>query len=191
NLMDSVDELRLIQGIDPIFWANFGRSLTVYGSCQINLCAVSDKDWVLIAGIINAAAKNPNDPVVTDPVKLKLLATTIAPQMMGICKDMNTFAQAVQMPGTAGNLLASSMGVSVDSVGDLGNDGVADSEVQGVELDTSKLSKIVGSGTKRYYRIKVFGVVGKTRHSVDAVWDQLAINQVTEGQGAFVYWREE
>ncbi len=192
NLLDSVEEMWLIQGIDPIFWTNFGRSLTVYGSCKINLCSISDKDWVLIAGLIAASAKNTNDPVVGDPVKLKLLATTVAPQIMGICKDVTTFATAVQNPGTAGNLLATSLGVNVDAVGDLGNDGIADSEVQGVQLDTTKLSQLVTTGTsKRFYRLKVFGLVGKTRHSVEAVWDQLAVNQTTGGQGAFVYWREE
>lgn len=191
NLLDSVGEMRLIRGIDPIVWANFGRSLTVYGSCKINLCAMEDTDWVLLAGIIAGSAKNPADPVVTDPVKLKILATTIGPQLMGICKDINSFAQAVQNPGTASSLLATSMGVSVDSMSDLGGDGVADAEVQGVELDTSKLQNMVTSGTKRFYRIRAFGLAGTTKHSVEVVWDQLAINQSSATQGAFVYWREE
>ncbi len=191
NLLDSQKEMDLIRGMDPLVQVNFGRSMTVYGSCTINLCAVEETDWVLLAGIIAAAAKNPADPVVTDPVKLKILATTVGPQLMGICKDLNNFVQAVQFPGVASSLMASTMGVSVDAMSDLGGDGVQDSEVQGVELDSNKLRTLVGSGTKRFYRIKAFGLAGAAKHTVEVVWDQLAINQSTGGTGAYVYWREE
>ncbi|MGM0596758.1 MAG: general secretion pathway protein GspK [Myxococcota bacterium] len=190
NVLDSNQEIRLIKGIDEIFWTNFGRSLTVYGSCQINLCAVDKDNWQLVAGIIMASAKNQADPVLSDPVKLKMLATTIAPQLMAICKDPSVFAQAVANPGVGGSLMSSALGMNADTMGDLGDDGVADAEVTGVDIDPTKLQKIIVNSPKRYYRIKTFGVVGKIRHLVDVVWDQQSMSMISGKQGSFVYWRE-
>lgn len=191
NLLDSTEEIRLIRGVDDIFWVNFGNSLTVYGGCKVNLCAVKTDNWQLVAGIIAASAKEITHPVINDPVKLKMLATTIAPQIPGICKDPNTFAQAVANPGVASNVMAGMLGVSVDEMSDLGGDGVNDAEVQGVELDQSKLAKIVTSGAKRFYRLKVFGVAGKAKHRINSVWDQKVVSTSTGKTGGFVYWREE
>ncbi|MDA3864022.1 MAG: type II secretion system protein GspK [Deltaproteobacteria bacterium] len=190
NVLDSNQEIRLIKGVDEIFWTNFGRSLTVYGSCQINLCAVDKDNWQLVAGIIMASAKNQADPVLSDPVKLKILATTVAPQLMAICKDPSTFAQAVGNPGIAGSLMSSALGMNADTMGDIGNDGIADAEVTGVEIDQTKLQKLIVNSPKRFYRIKTFGIVGKTRHLVDVVWDQQSMSMVSGKQGSFVYWRE-
>jgi type II secretory pathway component PulK len=191
NILDSVGNIRFIQGIDDIFWVNFGQSFTVYGGCKINLCAVDPENWILIAGIIAGSAKNNMDQVLTDPMKLKILASTIAPQIQGICKDTDTFVQAVANPGIAGGLIAGALGVSVDSMGDLGDDGISDAEVQGIELDPAKLQTMVTNGPKRFYRIKGYGLVGKTKHQVEIVWDQLAINQSTGTTGGYVYWHEE
>ncbi|MBN2724135.1 MAG: general secretion pathway protein GspK [Deltaproteobacteria bacterium] len=191
NLLDSNEEIRLIRGVDDVFWTNFGSSLTVYGSCNLNLCAVDSNNWQLVAGIIVASAKDPNHKVINDPVLLKMLATTVAPQIPGICKDTSTFIQAVANPGVASNVMAAALGISADEMSDLGNDGVNDAEVQGVELDQSKLSKIVTSASKRFYRLKVYGVSGKSKHMVNAVWDQKLVSTSSGKTGGFVYWREE
>jgi Type II secretion system (T2SS), protein K len=190
QFLDSVSEISLIKGVDDIFSANFASSLTVYGSCKINLCAIEENNWQLIAAIIIATAKKVNDPVVMDPINLKKLATTISPQMKGICKDPSSFVQAVQNPGMASMAIASLLGSSVESMSDLGNDGVNDAEIQGVEIDAAKLQTITFSGAKRFYRIKAVGQAGKSFHTTEVVWDQLAISQTTNETGNYIFWKE-
>ena len=191
NMLDSPGEIQLIRGVDDIFMANFARTLTVYGSCKINLCAVEPDNWQVIAAVIMGSAKNPADPVISDPVKLKLLATTIVPQITVLCRDTKQFATAVATPGMASQVVSGALGMSIDSSDDLGGDGISDTQVQGVELDQTKLAGFVTSGSRRYYRLRVFGTAGRIRHLVDAVWDQQAVSPTTGQKGAFVYWREE
>ncbi len=191
NLFDTVGELALVRGVDDFFMANFGRSFTVYGTCKINLCAVDEDDWELVAGLIIATAKDAGSPVLGDPVKLKQLVSTIMPQLKAICSSPQTFAQAVANPGFGAQAVGAMLGVDIEHTSDLGGDGVQDSEVQGVELDTSKLNQLIFSGPTRFYRIKVFGTVKQTRYEIDAVWDQKLISPSTGKVGGFVYWREE
>ncbi len=194
NLLDSVSDIRLIRGVDDIFWANFGSSLTVYGGCQIHLCAMDPTNWQLLAGIILLTAKHPDDPVISDPVKLKLLATTVIPQVPVLCTDLNGFMGAVQEPGTASQVISGMLGTSIESSGDLGGDGIADAQVQGVELDEEKLKTILVTGAKRFYRIRAVGVSEQASFTIETVWDQMAMSSRVSRQGkqgAYIYWRED
>src|SRR6185503_7753881 len=76
NYIDTLGELRLVRGVDDRFWTLFGPAFTVYGGCQINVSALSNSQ--LIAAILYLSAKNPNDPVVQDPIKLFALAGLVA-----------------------------------------------------------------------------------------------------------------
>jgi type II secretory pathway component PulK len=194
NLLDSVNDIRLIRGVDDIFWANFGSSLSVYGGCQIHLCAMDPNNWQLIAALIILTAASPEDPVITDPVKLKLLATTVAPQVPVLCKDLQSFIGAVAQPGTASTLVSAVVGTDIEDSGDLGQDGIADAQVQGVELDAAKLQTLVVGGSKRYYRIRAVGLSDQAMYSIESVWDQLSVSTQPgkEGsQGAYIYWKED
>jgi len=194
NLLDSVSDLRLIRGVDDLFWANFGNSFSVYGGCQLHLCAMDPDNWQLIAGLIILTAASPEDPVITDPVKLKLLATTIAPQVPVLCKDLQSFIGAVAQPGTSSTLISTVLGTDIEDSGDLGQDGIADAQVQGVELDASKLQTLVVGGSKRYYRIRAVGLSDEAMFAIEAVWDQMAVSTQPgrEGaQGAYIYWKED
>ncbi len=195
NLLDTVSDLRLIRGVDDIFWANFGSSFSVYGGCQLHLCAMDPENWQLLAALIVLTAVNPNDPVITDPVKLKLLAATVAPQIPVLCQDLQAFVQAVANPGAASTLISGLTQTSVEDSGDLGGDGIADAQVQGVELDAAKLRSLVVGGQKRYYRLRAVGVSDQAAFSIEAVWDQLAVstqaNASASGPGAYIYWKED
>lgn len=194
NLLDTVSDIRLIRGVDDIFWVNFGSSFSVYGGCQLHLCAMDPENWQLLAGLIVLTAVNPNDPVITDPIKLKLLATTVAPQIPLLCQDLQAFVQAVANPGTASVLISGMTQTSVENSGDLGNDGIADIQVQGVELDAGKLATLVVSGQKRYYRLRAIGVSDQAAASIEAVWDQLAVSTqsgASTSPGSYVYWKED
>src|SRR5690606_14710749 len=72
----TVDELRLVRGIDDRWWTAFGDAFTTYGGCKSNLSAVTDVR--LIASIIYLTAKNPDDPVRQDQAKLFALADLVA-----------------------------------------------------------------------------------------------------------------
>jgi type II secretory pathway component PulK len=194
NLLDSVSDLRLIRGVDDIFWANFGNSFSVYGGCQLHLCAMDPDNWQLIAALIILTAASPEDPVITDPVKLKLLATTVAPQVPVLCKDLQSFIGAVAQPGTASTLLSTMLGTDIEDSGDLGQDGIADAQVQGVELDAAKLQTLVVGGSKRYYRIRAVGLSDEAMFAIETVWDQLAVSTrpgQAGTQGAYIYWKED
>ncbi len=194
NLLDSVSDLRLIRGVDDLFWANFGDSFSVYGGCQLHLCAMDPNNWQLIAGLIILTAASPEDPVISDPVKLKLLATTVAPQVPVLCKDLQSFIGAVAQPGTASTMISTVLGTDIEDSGDLGQDGIADAQVQGVELDAAKLQTLVVGGAKRYYRIRAVGLSDEAMFAIEAVWDQMAVSTQPgrEGaQGAYIYWKED
>jgi len=78
NYLDSVDELKLVRGVDDRFWTLFGNQFTVYGDCRINIGSVRDPR--LLAAVIFLSAKNPDDPVLKDTTGVKLLA--LAQQVM-------------------------------------------------------------------------------------------------------------
>ncbi len=99
NLMDSVEEIHLVNGINDEVWSHFGPSLTVYGTCAPNLCAVAPGNWIVAAAVIFRSAKDPNDPVLMNPILMPQIAQSalMTLQLMG-CTDLGLFAQGAQNP---------------------------------------------------------------------------------------------
>jgi type II secretory pathway component PulK len=78
--VDTPQELRLVRGMDDDMWASFGSFLTTYGSCKVNLSAVTNEEWPLVEGIIRAFAA-PDDPNARDERKLEALAQFVTPML--------------------------------------------------------------------------------------------------------------
>ena len=101
NYIDSVGELKLVRGVDDRFWTLFGNSFTVYGSCKINVTAVTSPE--LIAAILYLSAKNPADPVILDPRRLFTLASYVAKarQFGETFGSLDDFISFVKDPGAS------------------------------------------------------------------------------------------
>ncbi len=192
NYLDSVEEIKLIRGVDDQFWTLFGNQFTVYGGCTVNLAAVTDIK--LLASIIYLSAKADNDPVVRDPEKLWALASVVAQaKNFGMSWDeLKTFADFVRDP--AGQL------ETLFNIPDNGNVPLPSlSQVDGVELDLKKLGQVAHVGSRRTYRVEATAFVGaKNRRFVKrmtGVWDTQTTNQNSRdpsyAKGAWVFWKED
>ncbi|MFH0902632.1 MAG: hypothetical protein V2A73_18535 [Pseudomonadota bacterium] len=186
NYVDTIDELQLVRGMDDRKWAVFGPSLTVYGGCKINLGAANDLP--VLMSLIAQAAKNPEDPVLRDPVRLLTLAVRVAQaRSFGIMfDDPSSFVEFVKSPDALLSAMLASMPELLQSLGP---------PVEGVELDSSKLGQVAYSGGRRTFRVVATAKIGKVEKQITAVWDSETQNQNARdpayGRGAWVYWREE
>src|SRR5262249_38307419 len=97
NYIHTGSELQLVRGMDDRKWAIFGPAFTAYGTCKVNVGAANDLN--VIAGLIVQSAKNPQDPVLTDPSGMKLWALSslvASARSMGVMfDDLNAFANFV------------------------------------------------------------------------------------------------
>ena len=202
NYIDTISELKLVRGIDDRMWTLFGDQFTAYGDCKVNIGAVTDAK--LIASILFLAAKNPDDPVVKDPLKLWALSRmVIEARSWGVYfDDLQSFADFVKDPQTSlGSLFASEQAAGTAPATPQPN--LSGVQVEGLELDSTKLGQVARSGPRRIYRVEVVatvprGVEGTGNDYVKrlvAVWDTKTQNQNSRDpsatNGAWVYWREE
>jgi type II secretory pathway component PulK len=197
NYLDSVEELRMVRGMDERRWALFGPAFTIYGGCKVNVGAAQDLN--VIMAIIYQSAKDPNDPVLRDINKLWRLAGVIAQaQLYGYSLDGKTglvdFAKLVKDPvsAIAGEL---GMGTGDDSAAKPPpGSPLANLQIEGVELDQTKLEQIARAGGRRTYRVVTSARIGKIEKKIVAVYDADVISQNGREpgiKGAWVYWREE
>ncbi len=184
NLLDSVQDIRLIRGVTDDFWANFGPSLTIYGHCIPNICAIPDDNWMLMAAILYQSARNPQDPVFSDPIRLRALSQAVLNTVkISGCKDLNVLVQAARNPvpvSTMAAMLGGSTSSSDESVVGM---------LEGIELDPAKVMQAAYAGPRRYYRVVAVGEAGGVVRTITAVWDQQFRSPSTGQMGAFVYFR--
>ncbi|MDY0001454.1 MAG: type II secretion system protein GspK [Polyangia bacterium] len=198
HLMDSVEELHLVQGINDEVWSHLGPSFTVYGSCMPNLCAVQPGNWMVAAAVIVKAAKDDKNPVLYDPILLAQVsqAALMTLQLSG-CTDLGLFAQGAANPSALMTAMSNPAAL-------LGGGGVgAGANLPGVELDNQKLQGAAYIGARRFYRISVTGMAGyggrdklnnpiwRVHKSITAVWDQQGFSTATGQRGMFVHWKQD
>jgi len=208
NYLDSIDELQLVRGMDDQKWAVFGPRFTIYGGCKINVAAVTDAG--AIRALILGAAKNPDDPILLDEVKLMALASRVvqARSLGYYFDDLTAFAEFVKDPDAALNALGTEQTGTLQNLQQGLFGGAA---VEGIELDQAKLAQIARTGGRRTYRVTAQVRVGRIEKDKDGneilvpnveknmtgVWDTDIQPQnprdATQQQqrGAWVYWREE
>jgi general secretion pathway protein K len=192
NYLDSVDELQLVRGMDDKRWELFGPAFTVYGGCKVNVGAVTDLN--VIVALIVQAAKDPNDPVLRDPLKLWALAAAVAQaRTYGMMfEDLNAFAEFVKDPQAA--LFGEQQeGAQANPQQNPALAGLP--PLEGVELDTQKLQQVARAGGRRTYRVVASAHIGKVEKKITAIWDTDTTNQnmrdPKQNKGTWVYWREE
>jgi Tfp pilus assembly protein PilX len=208
--LDSVGEAKLARGVDDRFWTLFGSSFTVYGSCKINLSALTNSQ--LIASILQLTAKNQNDPVLLNPQRLFALASLIAKaKLFGMTfaklDDFISFVKdpAAQIGAMAASSMAGSGAASAAQSGQVA--GLGGGDKVGLELDRAKLATIASAGPRRTYRIEAYGelerkqklkdgtpVFPPIRSTITGVFDMTVVPQNLRKpgpKGAWVYLREE
>jgi general secretion pathway protein K len=200
--LDTPGELRLVRGVDDRFWTLWGNAFTVYGACQMNIGALRDPN--LIATIIAAAARTPDDPVVADYTKLYQLATRVIEahglSQQGLATDplanLNGFVEFVKNPNTILQGLAGKAGEEGASAGQPSGG----PPLAGVELDVNKLRGVLREGPRKVYRVEATATIGQMNKRITAIWDLNRTPQNTRedvsargrpGVGAWVYWRED
>jgi len=188
NYVDSVDELQLVRGMDDRKWELFGPELTVYGGCKINVSATQSP--IQMMALLFQAAKDPNDPVLVDPMKLYLLAQRVAQaRALGMpFQDLNAFINFVADPDAALGL-KSPDGTSLAAQAGL-------PAVDGMQLDAQKLAQVATAASRRTYRVVAAATVGRVEKRIIGVWDNNVQNQNQRDPGSnprgnWVYWREE
>lgn len=210
--LDSIGEIRLVRGVDDRFWTLFGSAFTVYGGCKINLSAVSNVQ--LIAAILYLSAKNANDPVLQDPVKLFTLANLVAQakQFGEQFNKLSEFVEFVKDPQASLTMVASKGGMAGSAAQQSQSSGafaaLTGGQKLGLELDTNKLAQMTATGPRRTYRVEAFGEIERKQKSADGspvfpairstvtgVWDTKVVPQNVRKppvpKGAWVFLRED
>jgi general secretion pathway protein K len=216
NYIDTLGELRMVRGVDDRFWTLFGPAFTVYGSCKVNISAVSNTQ--LIAAILYLAAPDKLvnvDPVLKDPVKLFALAGLVAKarQFGMIFTKPEDFAAFVKDPVAQLGALAGQSGTLSGSAAANALSGGAlnaltGGQKLGLELDLTKLKQIVSAGPRRTYRVEAWGEIERKQKNADGspvfpairstitgVWDTRVVPQNVRKppvpKGAWVFQRED
>jgi len=211
NYVDTIGELRLVRGVDDRFWTLFGAGFTAYGGCKVNLSSLSNNQ--LIAAVIYLAAKNRNDPMLQDPLKLFALAGLVAQaKQFGVTFNKpQEFIDFVKDPaasigtlaGQTGSLAGSAAGRALAS----GIPALAGQKL-GIELDPKLLGQISSTGPRRTYRVQAFGEIERKQKSADGspvfpairstitgVWDTKVVPQNVRKppvpKGYWVFLRED
>lgn len=213
NYLDSLSELKLVRGVDDRFWTLFADAFTVYGGCKINLSAGSNVQ--LIAAILYLAAQNPSDPVILEPRRLFLLASTVAKarefgQVFGKADDFITFVKnpAAQVAVVASSGTTSLAGSAANAALQAGIPGLQPGERLGLALDKTKLAQIATFGPRRTYNVEAWGEIERKQKNQDGspvypairstiigVWDTKVVPQNVRKtpmpNGAWVYLKED
>jgi hypothetical protein len=185
---DTLEELRLVKGIDEDFMSAFNNVFTVYGGCQVN---VNLADAPLLVGLVIQHAASPNDPALQWQ-NLSLLARYLIHirDMMGGFADLKAFIRAVESPTSEASL------VSILDPSAASNQEFNLPPVNGVKLNEKTLQEaIVVGGARRTWEITATSEVGRIKKKIKAVWDTKYVSMQTSkynlGPGGFLYWREE
>jgi len=209
NYIDTIGEVKMARGVDDRFWSLFGSSFTAYGACKLNLSALSNSQ--LIAAVLYLAAKNPQDPVVTDPRKLFALAGFVArsKQFGEQFTTVDDFVEFVKSPTAAIQALAGQQSMAGSAASQAVSSGIPGAaDVVGLELDKAKLGQMAVAGPRRTYRVQAWGEIERKqkkadgtpvfpaiRSTINGVWDtKVVIQNVRKApapKGAWVFLRED
>ncbi|MCA9708195.1 MAG: general secretion pathway protein GspK [Myxococcales bacterium] len=193
--LDSVDELHLVQGIDDDWMAAFGHELTVYGGCKVNLNFASAEQIALV--LRHAVADTDKDKTEGENFLLKTMPLAnyiVESRQFSLFKDMQSFKDLVAKPDQFISPLAA-LGGDADQNQNLPripegmevriNGGERDGETWGGLKDVATVTP------ESIYRVEVITEVGAVKKRITAVYDMKYQRAQSQGQGAWLYMREE
>lgn len=203
NYYDTVEELHLVRGVTDDLYGTFADHFTVYGGCKINLGALKQDSWPIVAAIIRGtvADNQVSNPLLLDDVLLAALAQRVIAQsqLFGGFQSVQDFITLVAKPNTPlGSAIGSSS--SSSSTTSSSSSSSSSSSNDGIQLDSSKVNLVATIGPRRIYRLDAIGTVQRTEQRkvqvhIRAVWDSAHYNQNTTSidpnsrQGTWLYYR--
>lgn len=193
--LDSIEELHLVEGIDDDWMAAFGHELTVYGGCKVNLNFASAEQIALV--LQHAVAAEDKWKTEGENFLLKTLPLAnyvVESREFSLFKDLEAFKELVAQPDQFISPLAA-LGGEADQPQNLPRipEGMA-VRVNGGERDGDTwggLSDVATIAPESTYRIEVFTEVGAVKKHLTAVYDMKYQRAQSQGQGAWLYVREE
>jgi len=202
--LDSVEELKLVRGVDDRFWTLFGNSFRVAGSCKVNLRALDDPK--VIVSLIALSVKDENDPILNNyPALYALAELVIQGKTMGYYfTETKEFVDFLKDPAAA--MMASVTGGAGATTAPTAPAGLQlPGGITGIELNETKLKAVAESKPIGLYDVEVYGevtrggILNPLRRTIHATWDQdfqlqqsrVATKLGKDRIGAWLYLREE
>jgi type II secretory pathway component PulK len=195
--LDSIDELHLVQGIDDDWMAAFSHELTVYGNpkCKVNLNFASAEQIALVL----RHSVSSRDKWMTEGENFLLKTMPLANYIVefrtfALFAKLDAFKELVQGPDKAMNPLAA-LGGDVEEQQNLPliPDGM-EVRVKAGEADGETwggLEDVATVAPETIYRVEIITEVGDVKKRLSAVYDMKYQRAQSQGQGAWLYVREE
>lgn len=208
NYYDTTEEVHLVRGVGDEVWGSFGSMFTVYGSCKVNLRAITQENWPITSAIIRAAAQNPQDPALLDDNVVAAIAQNLSslamfPGMLGSVQDYGSAISNGGSPQIPDALKQQLSALGMGSASDTGSLlPIPFPQVAGVVIDQKKLAQIATIGPRQVYSLESTGTVSqgpkkKIQVRIHAIFDTQHFNQnttsgdVNDRVGTWLYWRLE
>lgn len=194
--LDSVDELHLVEGVDDDWMAAFGHELTVYGGCKVNLNFASPEQIALVLRHSVSAEDKWKTEGENFLLKTMPLANYIVESReFSLFKDVEAFKELVAQPDQFMSPLAA-LGGEADEAQNLPRipEGMEIRINGGDREDGTRfggLSDVATVLPESVYRIEVITEVGAVKKRLTAVYDMKYQRSQSQGQGAWLYVREE
>jgi type II secretory pathway component PulK len=194
--LDSVDELQLVEGIDDDWMAAFGHELTVYGGCKVNLNFASAEQIALVLRHAVAADDKWKTEGENFLIKTMPLANyVVESREFSLFKDEEAFKELVAQPDQFMSPLAAMGGGDAETARSLPRipEGMA-VRVDGGEKDGETwggIKDVANVMPENIYRVEVITEVGAVKKRLVAVYDMKFKRAQSQGQGAWLYMREE
>jgi type II secretory pathway component PulK len=193
--LDSIEELHLVEGIDDDWMAAFGHELTVYGGCKVNLNFASAEQIALV--LRHAVADDDRWKTEGENFLIKTMPLAnyvIESREFSLFKDLEAFKDLVAQPDQFMSPLMAMGGAATtpqslpripEGMEVRVNGGSKDGETWG------GLSDVATVAPESIYRIEVITEVGAVKKRLTAVYDMKFQRAQSQGQGAWLYLREE
>lgn len=194
--IDSIEELHLVQGIDDDWMAAFSHELTVYGSskCKVNLNFASAEQ---IALVLRHAVED-KDKWKTEGENFLLKTLPLANYIVdsrefALFSKLDDFKTMAAEPDQFVNPLALLGGDVEENPQNL----PAIPEGMGLHVQGAKdgsyggLDEVATVAPESVYRVEIITEVGAVKKRLNAVYDMKYTRSQSQGQGAWLYVREE
>ncbi len=197
GLLDSVEELHLVEGIDDDWMAAFGHELTTYGECKVNLNFASAEQLALV--IRHSVQNQFRDKVEGENFLLKVMPLAnyvVEMREFSLFQDEEAFKELVDKPDQFISPLAA-LGGDVEDNQNLPRipEGIGINinppKGEDSEEGSGGLKEVATVKPERTYTIEVITEVGAVTKRLTATYDMQYSRSQTQGKGAWLYIRED
>jgi type II secretory pathway component PulK len=194
--IDSIEELHLVAGIDDDWMAAFAQELTVYGACKVNLNFASAEQIALVIRHAVSAADRWKTEGDNFMLKTMPLANYVVDQReFNLFEKLDDFKELVAKPDEFINpmmLLGQDAGATTQQLPRV---------PEGIEVrvkppkneadDYGALQEVATVAAERVYRVELITTVGAVNKRLIAVYDMQYARSQSQGNGAWMYVRED